>query len=64
MAERLSPRAESVLAEMNRHPSGVSGRPVSWDIARELEHPQRAIQLPDGRLRITEEGRRYIREKH
>ena len=64
VAERLSPVAESVLTEMNRHPSGVSSRPVSLDVARELETPLRAIQLPDGRLRITEEGRKYVREKH
>jgi len=60
MAERLSPVAESVLREMNRHPSCMSGRPVSWDVALELETLLRAIQLPDGRLRITEVGRKYV----
>jgi hypothetical protein len=64
MADRLSPAAERVLEEMSRHPSGVSSRPVSWDVARELERPQRALQLPDGRLRITEEGRKYVQDKH
>ena len=63
VAERLSPVAENVLRAMNRHPSGISSRPVSWDVARELESPLRAIQLPDGRLKITEEGRKYVREK-
>jgi hypothetical protein len=64
VAERLSPAAERVLAELNRHPSGVSSRPVNWDVARELETPLRAIQLQDGQLKITEEGRKYVREKH
>ena len=58
LVERLSPGAERALAEMNRHPSGVNSRPVNWDVARELETPLSAIQLQDGRLKITEEGQK------